>query len=353
MEMVFSVISNVIIIIYFVYQDKRLVFEEEYSLFKRKNIVLRYGLKIFLAILLVFFSFEFLGISYDLRALYLALIFVLPHKKFELLATGATLIVTEYILVFHAAMYRDVVFILIALLLFSVLSKTTKFIDLSRKRQLQISMAILLVISYVISLFIASREDYLILTLFYIMRILVTFVFVELINNEVGNIEDLLYCYYIEYQTGLRDKRIFDKNFNSFCKGNLSGVAGIIDIDFFKIINDTYGHDVGDQVIKNFGKMLRNYQTNKISFYRIGGDEFGVLVVDTSSEDVVAMFKEILNKLNKKPIATFMDTEVFITLSVGLNCVDQKIEPQKVFSKIDAEMYRAKKRGRNQISLCE
>lgn len=66
----------------------------------------------------------------------------------------------------------------------------------------------------------------------------------------------------------------------------------LIDIDFFKKINDKYGHNIGDEVISVFGRMLKNLHDNNVFAARIGGEEFAVIVHTLKAEDVKLIAKK-------------------------------------------------------------
>jgi len=124
----------------------------------------------------------------------------------------------------------------------------------------------------------------------------------------------------------------------------------IIDIDHFKQVNDTYGHHVGDIVIKKVTKeMIKNTRSIDI-VGRIGGEEFAILMPDTNSEDAFQMAERIREKIEKKMIH-FDNKVICVTISIGLSTVkgDHNSTLQTILQQSDDALYQAKEHGRNQI----
>jgi diguanylate cyclase (GGDEF)-like protein len=124
----------------------------------------------------------------------------------------------------------------------------------------------------------------------------------------------------------------------------------ILDIDNFKEINDQYGHICGDEVIHQFGELFKNHVRESDIIARFGGDEFVVIMPETTSEQaktVAEKFELLCNEYH----FTFQENEISITASIGLAEVDHlgDVKPEDLIHKADYAMYQAKKRGRNQI----
>ncbi|WP_127680550.1 sensor domain-containing diguanylate cyclase [Nautilia sp. PV-1] len=127
---------------------------------------------------------------------------------------------------------------------------------------------------------------------------------------------------YTDQLTELLNRASFDKKFeeilNESCKKNKKFSILFLDLDNFKPINDTYGHDIGDKVLKIVAKRVKNSLRKNDIIARIGGDEFVVLLPEVSKENI----SEIIMKLNnavKKPIkidSLLIQTSVSIGYSV-------------------------------------
>jgi len=118
----------------------------------------------------------------------------------------------------------------------------------------------------------------------------------------------------------------------------------VLDADEFKNINDTYGHAVGDQVLKKIGKVLRlNFRSNDY-ICRIGGDEFVVFMVKLI-EDPTFLIKNKVTEINNQ-LADTSDGVPAISLSVGVTYENKKMDPAEMFRHADIALYHVKVNGR-------
>jgi diguanylate cyclase (GGDEF)-like protein len=125
----------------------------------------------------------------------------------------------------------------------------------------------------------------------------------------------------------------------------------ILDVDSLKLINDTYGHNVGDAVLANFGKLLANrVRAHNISA-RIGGDEFAILMPDTDKRRSSAVAARLEKALQKKPIYQAKGLELWLSVSCGVAGYPWSGENvAEILQCADANMYRVKatRKGRAQ-----
>lgn len=145
-------------------------------------------------------------------------------------------------------------------------------------------------------------------------------------------------------------------------KANENSPIGIINIDVnrFKIINDSYGHSVGDMVLKNVASIVRRtFEKNMINakFARPGGDEFIILVENIDIDKVQKTFRSAFNEIKEKNYGRISQANK-PTLSVGIRiCKDNKYESNNILEQSDEAMYKAKKRSRktnkSEISVYE
>ena len=123
----------------------------------------------------------------------------------------------------------------------------------------------------------------------------------------------------------------------------------LFDIDLFKQVNDTYGHLVGDDVLIKFSKTIKENLQNEMTFARIGGEEFAILVTTLKSEEV-KKFAEKLRLAIEKMVVTLPEKEISITTSIGLGSYTKSIHTfLLVFEMADKMLYRAKEEGRNRV----
>lgn len=123
----------------------------------------------------------------------------------------------------------------------------------------------------------------------------------------------------------------------------------IIDIDHFKRINDKYGHLVGDEVLQAMSAELTRIIRKTDVAVRWGGEEFAVLLSNTSVDsacDFIERYKQTTGKL-------VVNGEVTFTFSAGVGGYLQGESPNELFKRVDRALYRAKSNGRNRIERCE
>jgi diguanylate cyclase (GGDEF)-like protein len=117
------------------------------------------------------------------------------------------------------------------------------------------------------------------------------------------------------------------------------------DIDHFKKVNDTYGHDTGDRVLKELAGLVKQLLRSSDTFARTGGEEFVLLIPHTSSADA----HRLAEKLRKAIEAFDFDLPEPITCSFGVSAHQQGESWQDLFSRTDELLYKAKANGRNRV----
>ena len=119
----------------------------------------------------------------------------------------------------------------------------------------------------------------------------------------------------------------------------------ILDVDKLKLINDTYGHDVGDKVLANLGRVLSNRVRDDDVVARIGGDEFAVLMRDTGQRGALAMARRLEKFLQRRPIYEGDGLELTLTISCGVAGFPWSGDDvAEIMRCADARMYEAKAR---------
>jgi diguanylate cyclase (GGDEF)-like protein/PAS domain S-box-containing protein len=123
----------------------------------------------------------------------------------------------------------------------------------------------------------------------------------------------------------------------------------MMDIDRFKTINDTYGHDAGDQMLRCVADTLQHHIRNVDTLARLGGEEFGILLPNTEAADAVKL-AERLRLAVEQAICFGLEQERSVTVSIGVAKHDEEIQNIDYLLKdADAAMYQAKNQGRNQV----
>lgn len=126
----------------------------------------------------------------------------------------------------------------------------------------------------------------------------------------------------------------------------------MVDIDFFKKINDNWGHPVGDQVIKTLGHLLRQRLRRQDSVGRYGGEEFVAILPECSEEAALHLLEDI--RLRFGAVQFSAQGQVFsVTLSAGIASSEHFRNPADLLAAADAALYEAKHGGRNQVRLAK
>jgi diguanylate cyclase (GGDEF)-like protein len=125
----------------------------------------------------------------------------------------------------------------------------------------------------------------------------------------------------------------------------------MLDIDHFKHVNDTYGHLVGDEVIRHLSALIREHVRETDISGRYGGEEFTILLSDTSLKNAY-VFAERLRREVESAVVKYNDIELKYTISLGIAEVDPSIKNHEAWIECaDAALYNSKESGRNKISL--
>ena len=178
------------------------------------------------------------------------------------------------------------------------------------------------------------------------------------VNNAIESLE------YIEtisdmantdFLTGARNRRSFYKEIELYmeeCKSSGEEFAlAMIDIDKFKNVNDTYGHDVGDIAIKELVRIISESIKGADIIARFGGEEFCVLLKNINKSSAVELFVRLRIKISKN-IININGHEIKYTVSTGItfNC-DEGVE--EMLNQVDMALYNAKNGGRNRVEIVQ
>lgn len=171
------------------------------------------------------------------------------------------------------------------------------------------------------------------------------------ISERITAQNNLQFLAFHDVLTGLPNRALFNdrlKNGLANAKRHHKQLALLFfDIDHFKRINDSLGHNVGDILLKRIANKLRKRFRDSDTIARLGGDEFAVIMNDIVDEDAVKHTAEQIIKLFNQPIK-LSDKELFISSSVGISIYPQDgLSSQNLLKHADIAMYRAKAQGRN------
>jgi len=125
----------------------------------------------------------------------------------------------------------------------------------------------------------------------------------------------------------------------------------MLDIDFFKKVNDGYGHMVGDEVIRHIAALIKHHVRETDTAGRYGGEEFTILLPDTDLKNAYIM-AERLRKAVESSVVKYNDIELTYTISLGIAEVSETFSSYEAWIECaDAALYQAKESGRNKVGL--
>ncbi|SFL86119.1 GGDEF domain-containing protein [Marinobacter zhejiangensis] len=123
----------------------------------------------------------------------------------------------------------------------------------------------------------------------------------------------------------------------------------LIDLDWFKRINDEYGHDAGDAALKQFAELMREIVRQTDLAARWGGEEFLLLLPDTSLIQALTLAERLRHKVAEAEFH-FRDQILPVSISAGVSSITQSDSMNHLLKQVDVQLYTAKENGRNQIS---
>ena len=128
----------------------------------------------------------------------------------------------------------------------------------------------------------------------------------------------------------------------------------LIDVDHFKIVNDTYGHQIGDEVLKNLSKVILEMVRDSDIVARYGGEEIAIITPNTDTSEAVLLAERLRNLVQKSSLANVDATQevVQITISIGVSSLNLVVvDKDTLVEEADKALYEAKKLGRNRVQM--
>jgi two-component system cell cycle response regulator len=154
--------------------------------------------------------------------------------------------------------------------------------------------------------------------------------------------------------TGLYNRRYFERHLalmlDKALEQDRDMAVMLIDLDFFKAVNDTHGHDVGDAVLREFALRLRRNIRGVDLACRFGGEEFVVLMPDTDYAQAQGVAERVRAAIAERPFDIGGGRGISVTISVGVSLNEHAVDvPETLIKRADIALYRAKREGRNRV----
>ena len=193
-----------------------------------------------------------------------------------------------------------------------------------------------------------TRELFLLIIIFILINLVLVLIWRSWKLKELSERDHL---------TGLFNRNVFDGtllNLLHLQKGRRDFALLVLDIDFFKAVNDNEGHLVGDKILKAVAvRIMGNIRPSDMAF-RYGGEEFAVILPGTGRESAIQVGKRLLEKMRmpfRLEKTTSGDNTLNVTVSIGVAISKEGDSPPSVFSRADEALYHAKESGRDRLMV--
>ncbi|OUT18841.1 GGDEF domain-containing response regulator [Campylobacter concisus] len=157
-----------------------------------------------------------------------------------------------------------------------------------------------------------------------------------------------------DFLTGVYNRRFFYSDVEEYVhvaeETNEPYAFAMIDVDYFKKINDKYGHDGGDKVLKSIAKILNDNTKGSDIVARFGGEEFCVVLKKINKEEAVKFFVNLRAKVAENEV-TIKKEKVKVTISIGVSFGNGHCEIDDMLEACDSALYTAKENGRNRVEI--
>lgn len=190
----------------------------------------------------------------------------------------------------------------------------------------------------------------------FVIQIVIIIVVTTLIASLISRwVSRPMYLAYHDCLTGLKNRAAYEEFLQE--KRSDSGKLAylLLDLDNFKAINDTYGHDTGDEKLKKTANILKQFEQKGVEIFRLGGDEFVMIMSETTIEETEQQAKQLIAKMNE----TFQnfncsENDPQLSVSIGIAFApDHGDDYDELYKKADAALYMSKEKGKNQYCIYE
>lgn len=347
--MIEAIIFNAAVTVSGIYLFHRLQFFEEKEIVFSKNYITL--LMTLISFLLMTYPITYHHISFHLA--FIPLLFLGRYTNFLYTIFSAIILVLAEIFIFNSPAIETFDLLIIATLA-SMIGPFIKQNDFNAIQWLTLlSVVIIGVYQYFTDTF--SVFELLLLSISsFILSLTSSLMFVDIwriykVIQRYENEDE------IDHLTGLGNVREFDRYLNKVSKNasesNQSLSLLLIDIDDFKEVNDRFGHDAGDAVLKQMAQVIRNYVPTDSNTYRNAGEEFSVIFTHHTLDDTVKVAESIrlgvvnssLHLPNKEII------HLSVTIGIGYIASDEVKTHRKIFKEADEMLHAAKHQGQNRV----
>ena len=304
-------------------------------------------MEVLLGTILLSFSTVILGIRYDFRVL----LFCFSAKYMDWRITSSSIFLLGIIRFLwgnsEAAQVNLIVGILLAIAL-------PMIVKLTRGRMNDLAQLLVLVTVALIPSIVFTNHSImdkkLVLSISIILFALnygATFV----MHYFIADLNGLIASSSTDHLTSLKNVRVFNRDLMDLERKKDPVTLAIIDIDHFKGYNDRYGHDSGDAILEQLAAAFNEQATVYTTFYRIGGEEFGVIINNICPSEAEAFLHGLQGMVARRNFIVQAGETVSITISVGAAHNEKGETLKKTLKRADMALYQAKETGRNKVMV--
>ena len=302
-------------------------------------------LEVLVGIVLLSFSTVILGIRFDFRFL----MFCFSAKYIDWKITSSSILLLGIIRFFwgnnDVAQINLVVSILLAVTL-PLIAHYTKD-KLNELTQLLVLVTYALIPTIVFTNHLIADKKLVLV----ICSILVTsgYAATYVMHYFITDLYKLIVSASTDHLTALKNVRTFNNDLMDVEREKKAVTLAVIDIDYFKDYNDSFGHDNGDVLLKQMAQVFNELSAFDTDFYRIGGEEFAVIIDTPNQRDAEAFIHDLQEIVAHRRFSTTSGDPVSVTISVGVAHNRTGETLKKTLKRADVALYKAKKGGRNQV----
>lgn len=208
--------------------------------------------------------------------------------------------------------------------------------------------------NWVLKVFVDKNPKYVMFFIISSCSLFLWVIFVNLylsFNKQKKLNKKLITGAFIDSLTKIPNRRSFEEHMEKiYLKDDKSIYSlAIFDLDYFKVINDTYGHIIGDCILKEFAEICQSSLRSNDVFFRWGGEEFVLLMKGTSIKQGVDACERLRLLIESTHFVCEKGNEIKVTVSIGVTAIDKNISASDNLKKSDIALYQAKTDGRNLV----
>ncbi len=177
-----------------------------------------------------------------------------------------------------------------------------------------------------------------------------------IISDLTKKINNLEKSTQIDHLTKVYNRKVLSNHLDIICSNKIQTDdlhIFMIDIDDFKMINDTYGHIVGDKVLIFLANILRKTLREGDKIYRYGGEEFIIILNRIQANECIKVAQKIVSLVSSNKLI-YKELDVNVTISLGATTLKVDDIPETLIARVDKALYTAKENGKNRIEIdCE